>query len=424
MKPYKSNTEKENCSPVSSNCVIWQGPDLPCLSLCKGDTVSDVVYKVASELCEIQAATDISDVDFSCLLTLCTASPEPEFTLAAILQLIIDKVCCSFDDLVIVTNDLTSRTSNLYEEPILPLPACLQYIDPATGLTVTELVLSQYVTHLAQQYCSLALTVTLHTGQIDNLDSRVTVLENAPCCYIPPTVTPNCTYGAVTSGVPADMDIMLESLDEQFCNLVATLGSNTQLSNAAAEQCTALNSAPALSQPGTMSGIPGWNNVVSTFAQSMQNLWITVCDLRAAMYSLKECCAPDCSSFLFNYYPVLDEKREVLTLYFDSYGTVIPAGFTNCPTLSTITVTDGVGHTYSNTSWDFTANLTSYTISNLVVDYDLDPTQPYTITITACLVNGDTTCSKTVVQTMSVPTTTTTTSTTTTSTTTTTTLAP
>jgi hypothetical protein len=210
---------------------------------------------------------------------------------------------------------------------------------------------------------------------------------------------------------------MLESLDEGFCNLVQTLGSNTQLSNAAAQQCTALNSAPALSQPGTMSGITGWNSTVSNFAQSMQNLWITVCDLRAAMYALKECCAPDCSSFLFNYYSVLDDKREVLTLYFDGYGTVIPSGFTNCPILSTIIVTDGVGHTYSNTSWDFTANLTSYSISNLVIDYGFDSTQPYTITITACLVNGTTTCSQTVTQVMAVPTTTTTTSSTTTTTT-------
>jgi len=419
MKPYKSNTEKENCSPVSSNCVIWQGPDLPCLSLCKGDTVSDVVYKVASELCEIQIATNITDVDFSCLLTLCTTSPEPEFTLAAILQLIIDKVCCSFDDLVVVTNGLTDRTSNLYEEPILPLPSCLQYVDVATGLTVTELVLSQYVTHLAQEFCSAVNTINLHTAQISNHETRIEDLENAPCCYIPPTVTPTCTYGSVISGVPTDMDIMLQALDQELCNLVTTLGSNTQLSNAAAEQCVALNSAPALSQPGTMSGITGWNNVVSNFAQSMQNLWITVCDMRSAMYALKECCAPDCSSFLFNYYSVLDEKREILTLYFDGYGTVIPSGFTNCPTLSSITVTDGVGHTYSDTSWDFVANSTSYTIpDNLVVDYDLDPTQPYTITISVCLVNGDTTCSRTVTQTMAVP------ATTTTSTTTTTTIAP
>lgn len=418
MKPYKSNTEKDNCSPVSSNCVIWQGPDLVCLSLCKGDTVSDVVYKIASELCEIQAATDVSLVDFDCLLTDCANDPDPEQNIAAILQLLIDNVCCTTNNLTQGQAELFARTSNLYEEPSLPLPSCLQYVDVATGLTVTELVLSQYVTHLAQEFCSAVNIINLQTGQIANHETRITDLENAPCCYIPPTVTPSCTYGSVISGVPTDMDVMLQSLDQELCDLVSTLGSNTQIANAAAEQCVALNSAPALSQPGTMSGITGWNNVVSNFAQSMQNLWITVCDLRSAMYALKECCAPDCSSFLFNYYSVLDEKREVLTLYFDGYGTVIPSGFTNCPTLSTITVTDGVGHTYSNTSWNFTANLISYTISNLAADYAFDTTQPYTITITTCLVNGDTTCSRTVTQVMPPPTTTSTTSTSSTTTTT------
>ena len=418
MKPYSSSSEKESCIPISSNCIIWQGPDIECINLCKGDTVSDVVYKLASELCKIQESTDMSMVDFDCLLGGCAGSVDPELTVAAILQLVIDNLCCSVTGLKETTSQLTTKTANLYEEPILPLPSCLQYLDPITGLPITELKLSDYVIKLAVEFCSLVNTVNLHTAQISDHETRITILENAPCCYTPPTVTPACTRGAVISGVPVEMPSLIEAIDTQICDLVGILGSNTELANAASEECDFLGSQPALSQPGTMATIPGWNNVVSNFAQSMQNLWITVCDMRAAMYALKECCAPDCSSFLFNFYPVLDEKREVLTIYCDGYGTVIPAGFTNCPTLSSISVTDGVGHTYSNTSWNFTANTTDYVISNLVADYGLDSTQPYTITITACLVNGDTVCSRTVTQTMNPPTTTTS------STTTTTTLAP
>ena len=47
MKPL--NLDNSPCSPTSSNCVIWQGPDLACIKLCKGDTVSDVVAKLAAE---------------------------------------------------------------------------------------------------------------------------------------------------------------------------------------------------------------------------------------------------------------------------------------------------------------------------------------------------------------------------------------
>ena len=49
MKPL--NLDKSTCNPISSNCVIWGGPDIECINLCKGDTITDVTYKLALELC-------------------------------------------------------------------------------------------------------------------------------------------------------------------------------------------------------------------------------------------------------------------------------------------------------------------------------------------------------------------------------------
>ena len=40
MIPTNSNNPN-NCDPISSNCVVWQGPDLPCVEICTGDTISD-----------------------------------------------------------------------------------------------------------------------------------------------------------------------------------------------------------------------------------------------------------------------------------------------------------------------------------------------------------------------------------------------
>ena len=51
MKPL--NLDNSPCSPISSNCVVWQGPDISCLNLCTGDTISDVVAAMATELCTI-----------------------------------------------------------------------------------------------------------------------------------------------------------------------------------------------------------------------------------------------------------------------------------------------------------------------------------------------------------------------------------
>ena len=48
MKPL--NLDNSPCSPISSNCVIWQGPDISCINICKGDTVSDVVAALTSSV--------------------------------------------------------------------------------------------------------------------------------------------------------------------------------------------------------------------------------------------------------------------------------------------------------------------------------------------------------------------------------------
>lgn len=40
MKPVKSNLSKNGCSPVASDCVTWNGPDLCCITECDGDTLS------------------------------------------------------------------------------------------------------------------------------------------------------------------------------------------------------------------------------------------------------------------------------------------------------------------------------------------------------------------------------------------------
>jgi len=64
MKPL--NYDNSPCSPISSNCVIWQGPDIPCIKLCAGDTISDVIFKLATELCTVLDTLNVTNYDLSC----------------------------------------------------------------------------------------------------------------------------------------------------------------------------------------------------------------------------------------------------------------------------------------------------------------------------------------------------------------------
>ena len=53
---------------LNSKEVIWDGPSIPCLQICKGDTVSDVVYKIAKKVCEITNDLDVQSLDYSCII--------------------------------------------------------------------------------------------------------------------------------------------------------------------------------------------------------------------------------------------------------------------------------------------------------------------------------------------------------------------
>lgn len=396
MLPTKSNTADKGCSPVSSNCVIWQGPDLSCINLCNGDSVSDVVYAMATKLCSVQSAYDLTSLDLTCLVSFCTstgAAPTIK-SLSAVLDFIIKKVCCLNTTVAAIVPGGTA-----YTEPTLTLPACLQYTN-SQGQTVTQLIHNQFTLTLATKICAINTIVTSHTSTLASHETRIATLESAPAITLP-TVTPKCVLPAT----PTAMNVVLGALESQFCDLKAVLGSNTQLTAAAAQQCTGLNAATALSQSGTMSGITNWNSTATTVAQSLQNLWITVCDMRAAVYSLKTTAGTtDCSAFLLGFVAAANNDRSIVTLYFNTGATVIPSGFANCNAQgSKVTITDTSGHSYVGYV-DLVASVTNSSgYAFTVTGASLNAGQNYTVVVEGCVTKNGNACSKTATQTVSVP---------------------
>ena len=397
MIPTSSNTADKGCSPTSSNCVIWQGPDLPCISLCNGDTISSVVYKVATKLCSIQSTYDLSSLDLSCLVSFCSSSnPAPTTkTLLAVLDFIVKKVCCINGKVDAI------QPGNSYTEPTLNLPTCLQYTN-GQGQLVTTLLHSNFTLTLGTKFCELKAVVDGHTGQITSLGNRVTALDNAGG-YTPPLVTPNCI---LTPGTPTAMNLVLDELENQYCQLKTVLGTNAALTTAIGQQCN-IGSAPALSKSGTMASAysGSWNNVTTNVAQSLQNMWVTICDMRSAIYDIKNTTTQvDCSAFLLGFTAASNTDRTQVTVFFNGGGTVIPAGFTNCNAQgSKLTITDGVGHTYTAYVDLTTAVSDSDGITYTISSAGLNTSQPYLITVEGCLSKSGTVCSKTATYTVSVP---------------------
>ena len=88
MIPVATSNKTNGCNPISSNCVVWQGPDIPCIDLCHGDSISEVIYKLALELCDLLDSTSLAGLDFSCLNLGVTPTTQKE-----LIQAIIDKLC-------------------------------------------------------------------------------------------------------------------------------------------------------------------------------------------------------------------------------------------------------------------------------------------------------------------------------------------
>jgi hypothetical protein len=284
MRPL--NLDNSPCTPTSSNCVIWGGPNIPCIKLCTGDTISDVVFKLATELCTLLDQTNVTIYDLACFnLAAC-----PPTTFDQLIQLLIDKICALEN--ITPTTTTTSTTSPgksttssaLVSDYLLTAAPCLG------GGTIG---LVDYVNLIAFRICDLITELTIITASINSLDIRVTALETAPTpTFIIPSFTLQCDIGTIipvlAAGSTQDIDIVLQRfINEEWCPYKAVFGTSTNLSNAISSQCIA-GTDPALATqfvtPGVQMNVqyPTYVGTPTTLNQAISNIWLALCDVRNA----------------------------------------------------------------------------------------------------------------------------------------------
>lgn len=350
MKPL--NLNKESCSPVSSNCVIWQGPDIECINLCKGDSVTEVVHKLATELCTLMDTFNIDNYDLSCFNLL---ECEPK-DFAALIQFLIEKVCACCNETPTVDSTGTLGC------PDCEVEVCSAfYYDSPRGDVQTTMQLKDYVETIGNRLCQIIGQIDTINSTLNNHETRITTLENAPAPGLTlPQVTPDCVLPAT----PTNMDVVLDALEEQFCELRTATGDPQAIYLAMLNQCAGLNSLDQLSGSGTMSDINGWNASVSNLSQSMTNMWLTLCDIRAAVFNIQNtCCDTGCDGIDINMVATIVDST-TLNLVFT--GTV-PPNFSDCSGGSTIQL--------SNPSPGSSTTISLNVISSYLNDlsgYDLD----------------------------------------------------
>ena len=386
MKPL--NADDPGCNYTTSNCVIWQGPDIPCIHLCKGDTVSDVVYKMATELCTILDILKVDAYDLSCFnLTSCKPADFQQ-----LFQFVLGRICQLEQCTGCIPNCDGSTTPPTPPAPADGCPDCVVniascfYYTNQYGDQVTTMQLTDYVTAIGNAICNNVQGVSQQQRTLNNHEERIVVLEEktsvAPQMILP-TMVPAC----VTPPVATQMDVVLEALELQFCQLRSATGTPNELYQNIAKQAVALNQERTLSNTGaTMASLPGWAATINNLAQAIGNIQLTIADIRQAIKTIQlNCCPTGCEGIELSLYANI--SGDVLTVYVN--GT-IPAGFVQCSGSTQVRVTDSQGGATT-----FTFNLinalnvptgTSFNLIGTPINSSLD----LTVVIEPCLTNGST----------------------------------
>lgn len=115
---------------------------------------------------------------------------------------------------------------------------------------------------------------------------------------------PYIVNGITSLASPMPVATAYENLEAIYCLLKNYTGSFLDLKAAIGVECTDLSNQKRLSATGLMSSIPGWTVNPTTLAENLQNLWLTICDLRYAAKKIEhDCFGKDCGPCCLNKLP-------------------------------------------------------------------------------------------------------------------------
>jgi|688.fasta_scaffold00082_39 hypothetical protein len=385
--PIQPTNTQAGCNPVSSNCVIWQGPDIPCITLCRGDSISDVTYKVAIEICTLvdQLSLTTPGFDLSCFPPIC---PKPE-NIHDLIQFILDQLCA----LTTGTSTTTGTSKSLVpgEVPVtncqesmsclVPIASCFQYTD-GFGNLVVEMSIADYAAAIGSRVCSIASSLTALTNTVTDINDRLIIIEACDPCnpvYPPITIPTSC----LTAGTNIDISDFVENLETTFCALQNSTGTPSQIYSAISQECINLDTSPSLTNTSVnMGSLPGWvlAGSYNTMADAINNMWITICDMRNAVYNVvTTCCTPSC-----------DDVDVTMTASYTSPSILVDltgsiGSFTDCYAAGCyITITDAYGNAYT-TQINVASNINGAPVPINITATSLNAYTDYTVSLNLCM---------------------------------------
>jgi hypothetical protein len=286
-------SNRENCPKISTACVIWQGPDIPCIDLCAGDAIDEVVFKLATYLCELsQNIFDIDNINFTCLLPPDVPRGDEPTNLEELIQLIIN-YSCGIDPIGARSTLLSGARvvgESSSSEPVIELPDGIAYFDE-NGDYITVLEQSKYIKVAATKLAETILLINTTQGRIFNAEKAIKSLENdfaktSKASTNDIYVVSQCA----SSGTPGQQILIQDAFtvfERNYCNLTSILGTTASLYRGINSQIPNLPNLPQLMNSSLqMKAIPKWSFPVNDLGSSMSNLWLTIGDMRSKIIEI------------------------------------------------------------------------------------------------------------------------------------------
>jgi len=279
MIPTNANNP-QNCDPISSNCVIWQGPDIECVNICNGDTVSTVVASMANLLCSLQQSI-AGGLDFDITLVDQTNLVGPTATtLQQLIQLMIDNIILNQGSGNTPVGGDTLSCEDVFK-CTLTVPACFAEL-PGVDLTATNNgTIQDVLTELMEEVCTLNTASATNSSTSQQISARVTTLENQPAGEPNPRIF---SSGVVQTGIATPIEVVTQQLDKQFIQLRGATGTPANLSSATSNQ-------PNLQVPLYSGGYTkSIKTTVTNLSDSLFNVWTSIDDIRKALKDVQDHC--------------------------------------------------------------------------------------------------------------------------------------
>lgn len=356
---------------LSGKAVKWDGPNIPCLDLCTGDTVTSVLYKMGTRVCELVADyEDLATLDFQCIIDLCTDCPQ-DYSIKTIIQLLLDNDC-KLKDLI---TSLENQINNVENGGIV-LNLNLKCVEVELAKIcrdTTNYTINDLLQCLINIICDNELEITDYGARILALEQLVCSLQDVVVAgeYTEPDIDVSC----ITGNPAPDNLIHNEAttlIAQTACDIREDLGASADVDNAIAQSCLTdfLTNPDIIQSPQNL-------------AQDEKNKWVVICEVLDRLRDIEDnCCSPVCSDISIGFSVAYDEGTNEYTFTFNNgTGTFVPLGFTDCG--STMTLSDQHGNTLSAIPIDPPDGITNNTVWALNAG-SLFVTDPVTVKINTC----------------------------------------